>query len=117
MTLQLQKIFTVFSDDWNPRLPSLASSPASPVAGQLWYDSVSNTIKYYNGSVEKSVTNNTTGGVLSVADGGTSRSLHYQELFVLNGGQAGSREFRFHRCQCSDCTNGWNYSDDSDEWW
>jgi hypothetical protein len=36
-------------------LPSLASSPSSPTAGQIWYDSTVNTVKYYDGSTTRAI--------------------------------------------------------------
>lgn len=36
-------------------VPSLASAPATPSAGQMWFDSVSNTMKYYNGTATQTV--------------------------------------------------------------
>lgn len=37
-------------------LGSLASDPMSPTAGQIWYNTTSNVLKYYNGTAIKTVT-------------------------------------------------------------
>jgi|TARA_Y100000310_G_scaffold239032_1_gene242580 hypothetical protein len=34
----------------------LASDPGSPTTGQVWYNSTTNTLKYYNGSATRTVT-------------------------------------------------------------
>jgi len=34
----------------------LSSDPGSPTTGQVWYNSTSNTLKYYNGSATRTVT-------------------------------------------------------------
>ena len=44
-----------------------ASTPAGPTEGDLWYDSVNNVLKVYNGSSFVAVTS-ATAGILSVAD-------------------------------------------------
>ena len=36
-------------------LPSLAGAPSSPAAGNIWFDSVSNSIKYYDGTVTQTL--------------------------------------------------------------
>lgn len=55
------------------RVPS-SSGPSSPQTGQIWYDSVSGNLKYWNGSEQ----------VVSVA------SAPSPSTYVLNGGQAGA---------------------------
>ena len=47
-----------------------ATAPSSPTAGDLWYDSVANTLKYYTGSIFASIS----AGIASVA-GDTSPQL------------------------------------------
>jgi hypothetical protein len=37
------------------RLPTASGRPASPAAGSMWYDTATNTIKYYNGSADQTV--------------------------------------------------------------
>lgn len=44
----------------NARIQNLAADPGSPVAGQLWYNSTSNKLKYYNGTVVFTVADFTT---------------------------------------------------------
>lgn len=36
-------------------IPSVSAAPLSPVAGQMWFDSVANVMKYYNGSSVQTV--------------------------------------------------------------
>ena len=38
------------------RVQSLASDPSTPVEGQIWYNSTTNLLKFYNGSTVKTVT-------------------------------------------------------------
>ncbi len=63
-------------------LPSFAANPASPAAGQVWYDSVGKVVKYYDGtSVQtvgsggavsgNSITSGTIGGSTSMNTTGT----------------------------------------------
>lgn len=42
-------------------LPSVSGNPSSPAAGQIWYDSVANVLKYYDGAVK---TLGTSGGAV-----------------------------------------------------
>ncbi|MEZ0391209.1 MAG: polymer-forming cytoskeletal protein, partial [Pseudobdellovibrionaceae bacterium] len=43
------------SDSTGASLPSFSSNPTSPAAGDIWYDSVGNTIKYYNGTAVQTI--------------------------------------------------------------
>lgn len=53
---------------WNHVLQLLGSDPGSPVEGQIWYNSGSHNIKYYNGSGIQTVgTSSATGTVTSVS--------------------------------------------------
>tara|TARA_B110001454_G_scaffold219185_2_gene251011 strand:+ start:36188 stop:38374 length:2187 start_codon:yes stop_codon:yes gene_type:complete len=45
-------------------VPNLSSAPATPSSGQMWFDSVSNTMKYYNGSATQTI--GTSSGLSSV---------------------------------------------------
>ena len=38
------------------KVQSLASDPSSPLTGQIWYNTTSGVLKYYNGSAVKTVT-------------------------------------------------------------
>ena len=38
------------------RVQSLASDPGSPLEGQVWYNTTTNLLKFYNGSTVKTVT-------------------------------------------------------------
>lgn len=48
------------------QIPPVSSAPSSPTAGQVWYDSVANNIKYYNGSAVQTIS---TGGISGSAGG------------------------------------------------
>lgn len=50
-------------------IPSLSSAPSSPTAGRMWYDSSSNSIKYYNGTttVDLAGSTSSSGGGISSA--------------------------------------------------
>ncbi|MGZ3805985.1 MAG: hypothetical protein ACXVB4_17345, partial [Pseudobdellovibrionaceae bacterium] len=47
-------------------LSSNAADPGSPTAGQVWYNSTSHTVKYYDGSVVQSLTGATASGITSL---------------------------------------------------
>jgi hypothetical protein len=47
-------------------LPSFTSNPSSPSAGQIWFDSVGNSLKFFDGSAVKTVS--VSGGALTEAD-------------------------------------------------
>ena len=38
------------------KVQSLASDPSSPLEGQVWYNTTTNLLKYYNGTAVKTVT-------------------------------------------------------------
>ena len=38
------------------RVPSLASDPSSPLEGEVWYNTTTNLLKFYNGTTTKTVT-------------------------------------------------------------
>lgn len=44
-------------------VPSVSTTPSSPLAGQFWYDSTTNNLKYYNGS--SAITLGSSGGTVS----------------------------------------------------
>lgn len=50
-------------------LPGFSSNPGSPTAGQIWYDTTNNQIKYYNGSSVQALGAGSSGTVTSVATG------------------------------------------------
>ena len=52
-------------------VPGLSVNPSTPVAGQFWYDSVSNTLKYYNGSNVMSLSTGGGGGSVTSVTAGT----------------------------------------------
>ena len=38
------------------QIPVLASDPSNPVEGEIWYNTTSDTLKFYDGSSNKTVT-------------------------------------------------------------
>ena len=38
------------------KVQSLATDPSSPLEGQVWYNTTTNLLKFYNGSTVKTVT-------------------------------------------------------------
>ena len=38
------------------QIPVLASDPSNPVEGQIWYNTTSDVLKFYNGSSAQTVT-------------------------------------------------------------
>ena len=49
-------------------LPSVSGSPATPTAGQMWYDASSNVVKFYNGSSVQTL-GTASGGIISLTAG------------------------------------------------
>lgn len=63
-----------------------ASTPGTPLAGQIWYDS--GALKFWNGTAEQ-ILGIQGSGTVAVANGGTGVTS-LPGTFVLNGGQAGA---------------------------
>jgi len=38
------------------QIPAVSSDPSNPVEGQIWYNTTSNVLKFYDGSSTKTVT-------------------------------------------------------------
>ncbi len=65
-------VYVKKSSDGSATLPSFssASTPSSPSAGSIWYDSTANKIKYYDGSVSQIVsTASSSSGITSLTVG------------------------------------------------
>lgn len=72
----------------NVRLQNLASDPGTPVAGQVYYNTSANEIRYWNSSVWIPVNtgSNITTGTLSAATGARSVPLGGNDLSFTGGG-------------------------------
>lgn len=53
-------------------LPSFATNPASPVAGDIWYDSANNEVKYYDGTTVQVVGGSSGSAITSGTIGGST---------------------------------------------
>ena len=38
------------------KIENLAADPSNPIEGEIWYNSTSGTLKFYNGSTTRTVT-------------------------------------------------------------
>ncbi len=74
--------YTTNSTAAGAAIPVVAGSPATPVAGSLWFDSTSHSLVYYNGTANQSVgtptsvsgnviTSGTIGGTTAISTSGT----------------------------------------------
>ncbi|RZA09456.1 MAG: hypothetical protein EOP11_01610, partial [Proteobacteria bacterium] len=81
------------------RLPTVPGRPATPTAGSVWYDTVSGTMKYYNGTADQTVGTGTGNGTitgvtagLGLSGGGTSGAvaLNLANTSVTPGSYGGS---------------------------
>lgn len=82
------------------KIPVLSSAPSTPVPGSFWYDSTTNTMKYYNGSSNislaaagSSVSFVTATAPLTVTNGSTTPSLSLPQASSSTHGYLSSTDW------------------------
>jgi hypothetical protein len=80
--------------------PPVAGNPASPQAGQFWYDSASNNLKFYNGTSVQTV-GTTSSGVQSVtaSTGLTGGTITGTGTIAVDVGTTAGKSYRFRRAE------------------
>lgn len=69
-------------------LPSFSTDPASPAAGQMYYNSTEGIIKHYDGSTWQKMTNKieVNGGTVTISDGYVYHTFTSSSTFTIDGG-------------------------------
>lgn len=88
---KLSSIVSGYGSNGTWSMPSSGAAPGSLQAGQIWYDSVTNKVKFYDGTTTQVLGSSGT-GVLSAADGGTGQSSYtVGDILYASSGTALSR--------------------------
>jgi hypothetical protein len=74
------------TDSSGAALPSYASTPSGVAAGDIWYDSVTNQIKYQTNSGTQTVGTGSIAGTISVGQGGTNATSFAANRIIASNG-------------------------------